>query len=73
MKRIILTLICFFVISCLLFNFQNYQKLNFYNKKFLEDNSNFNKEIFLLKEIAINLEKFRLFFEPIYLEEIKRL
>lgn len=72
-KRIILILIGFLIISIFLFNYQNYQKIHFYNEKFLKENNSFNKEIFLLKEVATNLEKFRLFFEDIYLEEIKRL
>ncbi len=72
-KRIILTLIIFSIIGFFLFNFQNYQKLNFYNEKFLKEKKELTNEIFLLKEIAVNLEKFRLFFEPIYLNKIKEL
>lgn len=72
-KRTILILISLLIILGLVFNFQSYQRLNFYNEKFLKEKDNLNKEIYLLKEVAINLEKFRLFFEPIYLEEIKRL
>lgn len=72
-KRIILILITFLIIGIFLFNFQNYQKLNFYNEKFLKEKNELTKEIFLLKEIAINLEKFRLFFEPVYLNKIKEL
>lgn len=62
-----------FIIGVFVFNFKSYQKLNFYNEKFLKEKDSLNREIYLLKEVAINLEKFRLFFEPIYLEEIKRL
>ncbi|MEO0096753.1 MAG: hypothetical protein ABIK78_01520 [candidate division WOR-3 bacterium] len=72
-KRIILILIAFLIIGLSLFNFQNYQRLNFYNEKFLKEKNELTKEIFLLKEIAINLEKFRLFFESIYLDQIKEL
>ncbi len=72
-KRIILILIVFLIIGLSLFNFQNYQRLNFYNEKFLKEKNELTKEIFLLKEIAINLEKFRLFFESIYLDQIKEL
>lgn len=72
-RRIILILISFVLIGIFLFNYQNTQKLDFCNKKFLKEVNDFNKEFFLLKEIAINLEKFRLFFESLYLNEIKRL
>jgi len=54
-------------------NYKEYQRLNFLDEEYLKEKDKINKEIFLLKEIAINLEKFRLFFEPIYLEEIKKL
>ncbi|MCX7836409.1 MAG: hypothetical protein N2323_00415 [candidate division WOR-3 bacterium] len=73
MKQIILTLISFFISSIFLINFQTHQKIGFYDRNFLKENNTLNKEFFLLKEVAINLEKFRLFFEPIYLEKIKNL
>lgn len=72
-KRIILTLIIFLINGIFLLNFQNYQKLNSFNEKFLKEKEELTNEIFLLKEIAVNLEKFRLFFEPIYLNQIKEL
>jgi len=72
-KKTLLIIIIFFLILLVIKNYKEYQRLNFLNEEYLKEKDKINEEIFLLKEIAVNLEKFRLFFEPIYLEEIKKL
>ena len=72
-KKLLLVIINVFLILVVIGNYKEYQQLNFRAEEYLKEKDKINKEIFLLKEIAINLEKFRLFFEPIYLEEIKKL
>lgn len=72
-KRLILNFTIFFLILAIFVNYKQFQKLNFLSEEYSKEKNKLNKEFFLLKEITINLKKFRLFFEQIYLEEIKKL